>query len=132
MATETKTKEQIIAAFRAALVAGTQAGNARIQELAKQPNPSGKILEACGGSTLHLDVDGRTGMGKALAEISEPGFSVQKSHGVGFSAHLRYDLKMIPPVNGQEFSIDYDADKAAAEVLTEQLGVPVYARQYID
>lgn len=132
MAIERITQDQVIAAFRAARVAGTNAGNARIQELAKQPVPNGKMLEACGGSALYLDVDGRTMLGKILAEIGEQEFSVRSFHGGGFSAHIRYDLKLIPPVNGQEFSINYDADKAAAEVLEEKLKVSVYARQHID
>ena len=132
MATETKTREQVIAAFQAALVAGNRAGNVRIQELATRPDPGRKMLEECGGSILHLAVDGRTGMGKILARIGEPKFSVLKDIDSGFIANIRYDLKMIPPVNGQEFSIHYDADKAAGKVFQEQLGIPTYVWPYID
>ncbi len=132
MATEKKTKEQIIAAFQAALAAGNQAGNARIRELAKQPVQQGKMLEECGTSRLHLYVDGRTSIGKILAELRDPSFSVLKTRSDGFLVRLRYDLKIVPPVSGQEFSIGHDSNEAAAKVLEQQLGIPVSARLNID
>lgn len=133
MATEPKTKDQVIAAFRAAYAAGRNAGNTRIQELAKQPNPDGKQLEEFGGSHLQLCVDGRTKLGKILAEISEPEFSIHRfHHDRGFTVFISDDLKLVPPVNGQEYSIRHDAAEAAAEVLNEKLGVPVYAKHFIN
>ncbi|GEM_PF-3320769 len=130
MASEAKSKDQVVAAFHAARAAGAVAGNNRIKELSKLKVPEGKILESFGGSSLHLHVDGRTRLGKLLASLDEPGFSVLTDYGGGFSAHIRYDLNYIPPVSGQEFSIDHDADTAAAKVLEEILGVPVYARAH--
>lgn len=126
------TSEEILSAFRAASIAGTEAGNAQILKLASQPNPRGKLLDACGGSILHLDVDGRSRMAKLLMEIGEPDVSVHKAHGGGFTIRLRYVLQIVPPVNGQEQSIDYEADKAAAKVIEERLRIKAFAIPYID
>ena len=130
MASDVKSKDQVLAAFHAARAAGSIAGNSRIKELSKLKVPEGKILESFGGSSLHLHVDGRTRLGKLLAGIKESEFSVSSDYGGGFSAHIRYDLSYIPPVCGQEFSIAHDADTAAAKVLEEMLGVSVYARAH--
>ncbi len=130
MATDVKSKEQIVAAFQSARAAGNIAGQKRIQELSELRVPDGKNLESYGGSSLHLHVDGRTKLGRLLAEIDDPEFSVRSAYGGGFSGHIRYEFKYIPPVNGQEFSIKHEADIAAAKVLEEMLGVSVYARAY--
>ncbi len=112
-------KEDLIAVLKAAKEAGTNAGNKRISDLASNAISNGKLLEECGNSTLHLDLDGRTSLGKLLVSLEERDFSISKHHAGGFRVHFRYDLDVIPPVNGQEYSIEYEADKAAAKVIEE-------------
>lgn len=132
MATQKYTEAQVIAVLRGALLVGTEAGNARVEVLATHSAAQGKMLESCGGSILVLDVDGRTGLGKILAALDEADVSVRKAYGSGFAAHLRYDIKLISPVNGQEWSIQHDADEAAAAFIQEHLGIRAYSRMYSD
>jgi len=125
-------KEDLIAVLKAAKEAGTIAGNQRISDLASNSVSDGKLLEECGNSALRLDVDGRTRLGKLLASLEDRDFSISKDHGGGFLVHFRYNLELIPPVNGQEYSIDYEADKAAAKVIEERLGIKAFALPYIN
>lgn len=125
-------KDAVFSALQDALSAGSLAGNARIAQLAKQTPSPGKILEACGGSTLTLDVDGRTQLGRLLASFDGPNISVRKAHGAGFHVHFPYNFSYIPPVNGQEWSIRHDANLAAAAFIQERLGIRAYALPYMD
>jgi len=132
MAPAKHTKGDLIALLKAAKEAGTNAGNKRISDLASNVTPNGKLLEACGNSTLRLDVDGRTSLGKLLASLNEQDILISKDHGGGFLVHFRYDLDVIPPVNGQEYSIEYEADKAAAKIIEEGLSIKAFALPYIN
>lgn len=131
MSTVESSMECVASVMREALAAGTAAGNLRIRALAMQETGSG-AFEDCGGSVLHIGIDRRTRLGKAFASTGEEGMWTTRSSDGGFVVNLKYPFELVRPVNGQEYSISYSADLAAAAVLEERLGVHAVARLYID
>lgn len=130
MAQPNLTKESIVETLEKATDIGALAANKKVNELAKKNVPAGKLLDACGGSILTLHVDGRSKVGKLLTQLGCEEIEINKAHGGGYSVILPYDIKIIPPVNGQEQSISYAADSAAAEFINSSLGIETYASSY--
>jgi len=124
------TKELIVETFKKATCIGSLAANEKVKELAKKKVSPGKLLDACGGSTLTLYVDGRSKVGKTLDQLDCEGIEINKAYGGGYSVILPYNIKITPPVNGQEQSISYAADTAAAEIIKSNLGIKAYASRY--
>ncbi len=124
------TEAELIACLQKATKVGSEAANKRVVELAKIKVSEGKLLDACGGSTLTIYVDGRTKTGRLLSKLTAEGIRVSKAYQGGYSVNLPYEITIIPPVNGQEQSIYYAADSAAAKLISNCLGAKVYASAY--
>ena len=124
------TEESLTECFEKATEAGSIAANQRVEELSKRNVSEGKMLDACGGSILTLHVDGRSKTGRLLANLATSKYRVSKAYGGGYSVHLPYEITLIPPVNGQEQSIYYAADSAAAKVIKSVLGIDAHASSY--
>ena len=130
MSSSELSEESLVACLKRASEAGSTAANEKVKELSKKNVPKGKLLDACGGSTLTLYVDGRTKIGKLLSRLTMTGVRVNKAYGGGYSVRLPYKIKIIPPVTGQERSIYYAADSVAADVIKTSLGIEAYASGY--
>ncbi len=124
------TEDLLVACLLEATELGSKAANEKVNELAKKEVPEGKLLDACGGSTLKLSVDGRTKVGRLLYQLSVDGIRVSKAYSGGYSVRLPYTISIVPPVNGQEQSIHYAADSAAAKYIEDRLGIEAYASSY--
>ena len=130
MAGDRLSKEEVVRVLRAAAKAGSVAASARVKALMAAQVSAGKNLESFGGSTMTLDVDGRTSLGRLLASLDEPGIRVEKAYGSGQSLHLRYAVTWTEPVCGQEWSIWEDANQAARLVIEDGLGIKVFVMPY--
>lgn len=124
------TEKSLIECFEKAKKAGSIAANQRVEELSKKKVPEGKMLDACGGSILTLHVDGRSQTGRLLGKLATSKYRVSKAYAGGYSVHLPYEITIIPPVTGQEQSIYYAADSAAAKVIKTALDIDAYASRY--
>ena len=120
----------LIETFNKATELGSQAANAQVSKLAMKEVAPGKLLDACGGSNLNLQIDGRSRTAKLINSIDNPNINVSKSYSGGYCLRLPYEINIKPPVNGQEQSISYAADKAAAKYIEDTLGIRAYALSY--
>jgi len=130
MSSASLTRDAIVDCFDKATKIGTLAANTEVEVLAKKKVPEGNMLGACGGSVLNLHVDGRSKAAKMLLQLNHKSVVVNKAYGGGFNVKLPYSIKIVPPVNGQEQSIYYAADAAAAEYIRTNLGIEAYAAMY--
>ncbi|WP_152599867.1 hypothetical protein [Noviluteimonas dokdonensis] len=120
------TLETLRSTLERAIKAGSDAAQAEVVRLAKI-----RFTDACGGSLLILDVDGRTAFGRILSAYQQPGVQIRKGYEGGFVLNLPYQFDLVPPVTGQDQAISVAADEAALRVIQQELGIKGYVRPYI-
>jgi len=89
-----------------------------------------KPLDTCGGAILHLDVDGRSKIGKLLSSYEHPDFAIRKRDGL--ILHIKYQFEIVPPANPQDMYLRETANEVALEVIERRMGIQGHVRSYVD
>ena len=123
------TRGEIENALHAALEAGQQAGNQRVQELKQEAVSRGgqPVREECGNAMPMVKLDGRSSTAKALKSAEHTGVSFSKMHGSAFrgyyAVHARPEVQGDPQVDSQNISIPERSAEAIAQSIKKNLGL---------
>lgn len=125
---EPPTAEDFIALIEEARYKGSVAAKEALIQLYGDTDPENKRFAPCGGSSIYLDVDARSKIGRFILRESEliPHLSVRNWRGEGIS------INILDTHYRQERVVDEAASKVILEILCDKLGVDGYVHNYYD